>query len=256
MSAPMRTVGARLLPNGWLDCVRQFALFAAAYYAYRLVRGAVDGKVATAFQHATDVIYLEQKLHAFIEPSVQSWATSQRAVIDWASWMYLHSHFTITLSALVFIYMFRNDSFYFVRNMFMIAMTIALIGYLVYPTAPPRLLPYFGFEDSVARFTGIPADTASSLYNPYAAMPSMHVAFALMVGLPLARLVKSRWLKVLWRIYPLLVTFIVVATGNHFVTDAVFGALAAGVSAWISQALLARARPHAWAFQPTVGARA
>jgi membrane-associated phospholipid phosphatase len=247
----VRDLGARLFPRGWADGLRQILLFAGAYYAYRLVRGAVDGRAAAAFEHAREVISLERSMHAFVEPSVQAWATGTGWLIHVASWMYINSHFALTLGALVFLYRFRNDSFYFVRNMFMIAMGLSLIGYMVFPTAPPRFFPEWGFADSVADFTGIPADsvTVNALFNPFAAVPSMHVAFALMIGWPLARLISFKPLKVVFAVYPLLVTFVVVATGNHFWLDAVLGAATAGISAYCAHFLLARARPHAWAFQ-------
>jgi membrane-associated phospholipid phosphatase len=248
--AYFRFLKTRFLPHGLFDVVWQVLLFAAAYYAYRLVRGAVDGRASESFQHARELISVERSLHSFIEPTVQAWATSKHWIIDAASYMYVHSHFTVTIAALVYIYLFHNSSFYFVRNMFMIAMGIALIGYVVYPTAPPRFMPEWGFTDSVARFTGIPADdaTINALYNPFAAVPSMHVGFALMLGLPLARLVKLRALKVFWLMYPLIVTFVVVSTGNHWWLDAFLGALTAAVSAYVADRLLARARPHVWAF--------
>jgi membrane-associated phospholipid phosphatase len=246
----LRNIEQRVLPHGWMDLARQLLLFAAAYYAYQIVRGAVDGKVAVAAWNATKIINLEHTLHIFAEPSVQAWASSQSWLIDSANWMYINSHFVVTVGALVFIYLRRNDSFYFVRNMFLIAMGIALVGYTLYPTAPPRLMPEWGFTDSVAAFTGVRVENepVSALLNLYAAVPSMHVCFALMVGWPLARLVKPRPLKVVWFLYPFLVTFVVVATGNHYFLDAVLGAMTAGVSALLSQQLLARWRPQAWSF--------
>ena len=84
------------------------------------------------------------------------------------------------------------------------------------------------------------------LYNPFAAVPSMHVAFALMIGIPAAMLVKNRVLKALWLIYPAVVTFVVVVTANHFWMDAFLGALVAGVSAWAATSAFARLRPEAW----------
>ena len=79
--------------------------------------------------------------------------------MDIADWTYLNAHYFVTFAALVFIYLRRNDSFYFVRNMFMIAMGIALVGYALYPTAPPRLMPEWGFTDSISQFlTGGTAD--------------------------------------------------------------------------------------------------
>jgi PAP2 superfamily len=247
----LRHIERRVLPHGWVDAARQLLLFAAAYYAYQLVRGAVDTKAATAVWNATKLINLEHSLHVFAEPSVQAWASSRGWIIHVADWMYLNSHFVVTIGALVYIYLLRNSSFYFVRNMFMIAMGLALVGYALYPTAPPRLMPEWGFSDSVAAFTHVRVENAgiSALLNLYAAVPSMHVCFALMVGWPLARLVKPRPLKVAWSLYPFLVVFVVVATGNHYFLDAALGALTAAIAALLSHQLLARARPHAWSFR-------
>ena len=252
MIARLRHLEARLLPHGILDVVRQIALFAAAYWGYRLVRGAADGKAADAFQNGRDLISLERGMHSFIEPSVQAWASGKEWLIDFASWMYVNSHFSITLGALVFIYLFHNQSFYFIRNMFMVAMALALVGYFLFPTAPPRFYPEWGFTDSVSDFTGIPQDSVAvnALFNPFAAVPSMHVAFALMLGWPLARLVKHRVFKVAWFLYPFLVTFVVVATGNHFWMDAFLGAVVAAVSAYAAKYVFARVRPTVWAFSP------
>jgi membrane-associated phospholipid phosphatase len=120
---------------------------------------------------------------------------------------------------------------------------------VVFPTAPPRYLPEWGFADTVANFVGDSAETSANvLYNPFAAMPSMHVAFALMIAVPAIMLVRHRVLKVLWAVYPAVVSFVVVVTGNHFWLDAAVGAVVAGVSALAAVAALARARPEAWAF--------
>jgi hypothetical protein len=240
--------GRRWLPNGRTDAIRQLLLFAAAYYLYRLVRGAVDGQVATAFDHARDVINLERGVHLFFEPVLQSWAESSGFLIHVADILYVNAHFLITLSFLLWLYFSRNSNFYFVRNMFLVSMGLALVGYMVFPTAPPRFLGEWGFQDVVGDWVGHgAAQTAGVLYNPYAAMPSMHVAFALMIGVTGVRLVKPRPLKVFWALYPFLITWVVIVTANHFWLDAAGGAVVAGLSAYTSAAL-ARARPHAWAF--------
>ena len=242
----------RALPHGPWDLVRQLALFAAAYYLYRIVRGAVDGEAAVAFENARDIISVERSLHLFFEPAVQSWNAGVGLLNDFASWMYINAHFVLTVVSLAWIYLFRNASFYFVRNMFMVAMALALVLYVVYPTAPPRFFPEWGFSDSVAGFVGFDTDQSavSALVNPYAAVPSMHVAFALMVGLSLSRLVRLRWLKMAWLGYPLVMTWVVIVTGNHWWVDALLGALTAGAAALAAKELLARARPDAWAFRP------
>jgi hypothetical protein len=244
-----RTAIQRLLPSGPQDVVRQVVLFCGAYYLYRIVRGIVDERVGVAFANARHIVHFERGLGIFPEPSIHRFTEAHEVISDAASWMYVNSHFVVTTVALAYIYLRRNDSFYFVRNMFMVAMGIALVLYVVYPTAPPRLLPELGFSDSVADFTGVHTDDSSVLVNPYAAIPSMHVCFALMLGLPMARVVRRRWTAVLWRLYPAVVTFVVIATANHWWVDAALGGVTAAL-AWAAAAgLFARVRPEAWAWR-------
>jgi len=243
-------LSGRWLPNGWLDAIRQLALFAGAYYLYRIVRGFVDGQAGLAFENARTLVDFERSLGLFFEPGLQTWTRGQEWLLTWANWMYVNSHFVITTTFLIWLYIARNHAFYFVRNMFMVAMGLALVGYMAYPTAPPRFLPEWGFSDSVASFVGENAEqSANVLYNPFAAVPSMHVAFALMIAVPAIFLVKRRIVKVLWGIYPFLVTFVVMVTANHFWLDAALGALVAVLSAYAAYAAFARARPEAWAWR-------
>jgi PAP2 superfamily protein len=246
-----RLLQRRVLPRGWLDVLRQVALFGAAYFAYRLVRGLVEGDANAAFAHARDLISLERTLHVFVEPSIQAWASGSHFLMVAASWTYVNAQTSVTVAALVYLYLRHNRNFYFVRNMFMIAMMIALVGYTVFPTAPPRFMPEWGFIDTVGDITHLHVTHASTvmtnLINPYAAVPSMHVAFALMIGWSLARLVRWRLVRVLWFVYPFLIAFVIVVTANHFIFDAFLGALTAGVSAY-GATRLARMRPQAWRF--------
>ena len=244
-------LSGRWLPAGWFDALRQLALFGGAYYLYRIVRGIVDGQTGLAFENARAVVDAERGLHLFFEPSLQSWAREHLDAIVWvANWMYVNSHFVVTTTFLIWLYLARNHAYYFVRNMFMIAMGLGLVGYAAFPTAPPRFLPEWGFADTVASFVGESAEnSANVLYNPFAAMPSMHVAFALMIAVPAIMLVKHRALKVLWGIYPFVVTFVVMVTANHFWLDAALGALVAAFSAYAASAAFARARPEAWAWR-------
>jgi hypothetical protein len=253
MLSRARTLQSRLLPHGVLDVVRQVALFFIAYYAYRLVRGMVDDPAgaAKAFQNARDLIGIERSLHVFVEQSIQSWADTKPALIDAANWIYLNAQTSVTVGALVYLYLFHNRSFYFVRNMFVVAMALALVGYVIFPTAPPRFFPEWGFFDTVSDYVHVDHNSvtgANALFNPYAAVPSMHVCFALMIGVPIARLAKRRATRIFWTCYPLLMTFVIVATANHFFTDAVLGALTAGAAA-LAASRLARARA-VWAFRP------
>jgi hypothetical protein len=251
MLARVRALAPRALPNGPLDVVRQILIFAAAYYGYRLVRGAIDAHTtAAAFDHARDIIGIERNLHLFIEPSVQAWGSRQGWITDFASWMYVNAHLPLMIGSLIWLYFFRNRAYYFVRNVFVVSMAIALVGYFFWPTAPPRLFPEWGFQDSVSNFLGFNTDKAatSALVNPFAAVPSMHVCFALIIGLSLSRLVKHRPLRIAWTLYPLLMTFVVVVTANHWWMDAFLGAVTALIAFSVAQGLLARARPNDWAF--------
>ncbi|HWC87958.1 MAG TPA: phosphatase PAP2 family protein [Solirubrobacteraceae bacterium] len=249
MRQRLRSVRARAFPHGGRDALAQFLLFGAAYALYQVVRGLVDANdVAKASWNATKIIDFERTLHVFVEPNIQTWTANVRWLMDGADWIYLNAHYVVTIGVLLYLYSRRHASFCFVRNAFMVAMAIALVGYAVYPTAPPRLMPEWGFTDSIRQFTGFTIEDHSvkSLLNLYAAVPSIHVCFAILVGWPMAKLVRPPWLKLPWLLYPLLVTFAVVATGNHYLTDAFLGAVTAGVSMLIADRLLARARPHAW----------
>ncbi len=218
-----------MLPRGWKDLLRQIVLFCGAYWLYRLVRGQVDGRAAAAFANAREIVEVERSLGLFFEPRVFGWASRHGWVLDAATWMYVNSHFVITTVTLAWLYLRRNERFYGIRDMFMVAMALALVGYMVFPTAPPRFMPELGFGDPVAAKTGV--ESSNALFNPYAAVPSMHVAFALMLGLSLARIARRRWARVLWCTYPAVVSFVVVATANHWWFDAFLGAAVAGVAA-------------------------
>src|SRR5437588_2378490 len=246
MPRGLKVIEARLLPHGWIDLLRQIALFVGAFILYDLIRGLVGAGNPynyKPFGNAMRIIDFERAVHIFVEPSVQAWAQNKHWLMDAADWTYLNGHFLVTLAVLVFIYLRRNDSFYFVRNVLLVAMGIALIGYWLYPTAPPRLMPEWGFTDSISQFvTGSTGWTdngpAGAFVNGYAAVPSMHVCFALIIGVSMTRLTRRRPLKFLWSLYPLLVTFVVVATANHFLTDVFLGAVTAGLATVAANRLL------------------
>lgn len=253
MRRTLTFIEKRILPRGWKDPLRQLFVFVGFYVLYELVRGLVDSSGYKPFGDATKIINFERLLHVFVEPTIQAWAQNTHWLMDASDWIYLNGHFFVTLAVLLFIYFRRNESFYFVRNMFMIAMAIALVGYWLYPTAPPRLMGEWGFSDSISQFMGLGTlhfdnQPEGAFLNEYAAVPSMHVCFAIMTAWPMAKLVKHRAAKIAWGLYPLLITFAVVATGNHYFIDVFLGALTALVSALLAKQLLARARPDAWTF--------
>jgi membrane-associated phospholipid phosphatase len=237
------------LPQGWGDLFRQLGFFALADIAYDVVRGVADGKHAVAFANGQQIIDFERSTHTFFEPGLQSLILPVRFLVDFANQIYMNSQFAITIAFLVWLYLFRNEFFYFVRNMFVASMVLALVGYALYPTAPPRLFPKYGFVDTITDLSNVNHDSAlvKLFINPYAAVPSMHCAFALMIGVTGVRVARHWWARAFWILWPLLVMWVVVVTANHYWVDAVAGALVAAVSALIALRL-ARMRPEAWSF--------
>jgi membrane-associated phospholipid phosphatase len=243
---------ASWLPKDWGDALRQIALFALADVCYETVRGVAENNTALAFANARSIVDFEKGLGLFFEPGFQSWAMGHRLLIDIANFAYVNSHFVVTTCVLVWLYLRHNDRFYFVRNMFMVAMVLALVGYMTMPTAPPRFFPELGIVDTIAYYADVHHDSAfvNLFFNPYAAVPSMHVAFALMLGVSCMLLVRRRVFKLLWAIYPAFVASVVIVTGNHWWFDGFVGACVALVSALVSAFVLARLRPAAWSWRP------
>jgi membrane-associated phospholipid phosphatase len=240
------------LPKGGTDALAQLGIFVLADLLYETVRGIAESNQAVPFQNARTLVSTEKSLHFFVEQSIQSWAMGHRFVIDFANFMYVNSHFVITTTALVWLYLRHNDRFYFVRNMFVVAMGVALVGYLLLPTAPPRFFPELGFVDTLSYYVNVKHDSGlvTLFFNPYAAVPSMHVAFALLIAGPAMLVVKRKVFKALWVLYPFVVTFVVVVTGNHWIMDALAGAAVAATAAIVSARVLSRLWPAAWAWRP------
>jgi membrane-associated phospholipid phosphatase len=239
------------LPKGGSDALLQLTLFVLADTLYETVRGIAESNATTAFTNARSIVDAEQGMGIFIERSVQAWAMGHRVIIDFANFMYVNSHFVLTTGALVWLYLRHNNRFYFVRNMFMVAMGLALVGYLLVPTAPPRFFPELGFVDTLSYYVNVKHDSGlvALFFNPYAAVPSMHVAFSLMIAMPAMMIVRRRIAKVLWAVYPLVVSFVVIVTGNHWLFDVVAGATVAATSALVARHVLSRLWPAAWAWE-------
>ncbi|MDX6667120.1 MAG: hypothetical protein QOK04_500, partial [Solirubrobacteraceae bacterium] len=123
------------LPQGWRDAARQILLWALIYMLYETVRGLTQGKAGLAFANGQAVIDLERATGTFFEPTVQSWFLDKRWLMDIFNWGYMNVHFVVTTAFLAWLYLRRNASFYFVRNMFMAAMGMALVIHALLPTA-------------------------------------------------------------------------------------------------------------------------
>jgi small-conductance mechanosensitive channel len=241
----------RRLPNGWRDAVAQLLLFVLADFLYECVRGLVTGHTGLALFHAEQIVSLERSTHTFVEPAMQGWLLPSHAAIQAANWAYANIHFTLNLVFLGWLYVYRHHAYAFVRNCYFVGMGIALAVHLAVPVAPPRLLPAYGFVDTIKQIAHVNQDSGAIgfMVNPYAAVPSMHVCFAVIASVTGVMICRRLWARALWAIYPFFVTFVVVVTANHFVFDAVAGVATALVAAVVAQWVMARARPHAWAWR-------
>src|SRR5919199_1615970 len=223
MTAAVRGVGHRYLPRGWTDFVRQVAIWFGFLFAYQIARGIADRDPTRAFENGLRVIGWEERVSNLFELTLQNLAHSSGVLTAAVSWTYWNSEFTVVGLALLWVYLRRNAAFGRFRNWILLANVLGLVGYVLLPTAPPRMFPTFGFADTLSDFGGL--NHGSGLVeiasNPYAAMPSLHAADALIVGISLALIVKRPWAKALWVLWPVWVCFAVMATGNHFWLDSV-----------------------------------
>jgi membrane-associated phospholipid phosphatase len=203
--------GQRFLPRGWADLGRQVAIWFGFLAVYQAARGIADRNPPRAFVDGSQLL---------------------AALVSWTYW---NSEFTVVGLALLFVYLRRHEAFVRFRNAILLANVIGLVGYVLLPTAPPRMFPDLGFADTLADFGGL--NHGSGLVevasNPYAAMPSLHAADALIVGLVLFSVCRNRVFKAAWLLWPLWVWFAVMGTGNHFWLDVLAGVLVAVIALMI-----------------------
>ncbi|HZS30704.1 MAG TPA: phosphatase PAP2 family protein [Gaiellaceae bacterium] len=220
-------LGRRVLPRGWADFALQVGIWFGFYFSYLFVRSLVDRNPAEAYGNGRRVIHFEYRLtHHLFELTAQRIADSSHLLLTAAAWTYWNSEFTVIGLTLLWVYLRRHDRFARFRNTILLANLIGLVGFAVMPTAPPWMFPKAGFVGGVNHSS----ELIHTLGNQYAAMPSLHAADALIVGVVLALSCKHLWAKALWALWPLWVWFCVIATANHYVLDVLAGIGVAVVS--------------------------
>ena len=229
-------------------------MLAALYATYEVVRGAGDTDLTVARDHTADIVSLERTLHVFSERTVQEWSHGVPYLPALLGLAYMSLHFGATALAVRWVYRERREAFPLVRTTLIASTAIALAGYVLYPAAPPRLAG-LGFSDTVTRHTGLnlSSDLLGSFYNPVAAVPSLHVGYALIVGASVFALARRRWVRLLGALYPAFMLFDVVATGNHFWFDAAAGAVVVLAGYWIARTLVSTSDAGAPARSPQRG---
>jgi membrane-associated phospholipid phosphatase len=200
--------------------------------AYQVARGLADRNPPKAFDNGLHVIGIERHANALFEVTLQRLVDGSQVLATAASWTYWNSEFTVLGLALLWVYLRRNEAFVNFRNSILLANVIGLVGYVLLPTAPPRMFPDLGFSDTLSNFGELNHGSGVIEFaaNPYAAMPSLHAADALIVGLVLASVCRSKVAKALWLLWPAWVWFSVMATGNHFWLDVVAGVIVAAIA--------------------------
>jgi membrane-associated phospholipid phosphatase len=216
------TIQRRLLPNGWRDLGRQLLIWFGFLFAYQVARGLADRGPAVPFQNGWRVIALEQRvLHRLPELTLQRLVDSSGWLTTAAAWTYWNSEFAVVGLTLLWVYLRRNQHFVRFRNTLLLTNLLGLVGYVAWPTAPPRMFVTAGFHDTLASLSH--GSGLALLADPYAAMPSLHAADALIVAVMLARACRRWWSQLLWAGWPVWVWIDVVATGNHFLLDVAAG---------------------------------
>jgi hypothetical protein len=255
--APTRSPDADAhTPRGWDRPVRwwrEVAVIVGFYLLYSFVRnrfGSASVSADDAYANAARLIDLERALGIFNEATVQGWFLGADRFLWTINVYYGTLHFLVPVGVLLYLGLRHPASYRFWRTAILATTAIALVGFALFPLMPPRLLcdcPYGAgpaaaadgqpaFVDTLATNGGLwsfDSETMQAVSNQYAAMPSLHVAWALWCALALLPYLRRTWARALALAYPLFTTFTVVVTGNHFWLDAVGGAvvLALGVAA-------------------------
>ncbi len=216
---------SRRTPRGLGHLAFQFVIWMGFYVAYQVVRGAADRDVVTAFNNGEWVARTEDGLGALFEPALQRVVDTSSLMVLLTSYTYWLSQFAVVGVTLLWVYFRHQERFAGFRNWLIAANLVGLLGYVLMPTAPPRMFPEWGFIDTLSQYSSINHDSGliSFAANPYAAMPSLHAMDAFIVGVVMAGLCRSWFAKALWLSWPAWVAFAVMSTGNHYWLDVVAG---------------------------------
>jgi membrane-associated phospholipid phosphatase len=227
-----------IAPRGWRHWIFQFALLGSFEIIYGL--SGIYGRRAndTAIANAHGLLRLEGTLGLDWEHGIQNWALrAPHVFLDIANRTYFISQFTISTLFLLWVYSRRQEHFARARNALLAANYVSVIILFLYPLAPPRDVPGAGFVDTLdANAVNLHSSLITMLNNPNSAMPSLHASYAIVLGVTGFLLTRNPAIRMFWALYPLLVGYSVIATGNHYVLDVVAGAAALAATPVIDRA--------------------
>jgi hypothetical protein len=207
--------------------MRQVALVGLAVIAYFGVRGLTEGDLARARDNAGRLLDLEQLLRVDFELEIQQSLTQYEWLVTAANWVYIWGHWPVVIGTLVWLAIAHREVFYELRNAMFISGAIGLLIFSFYAVAPPRLFAMEYIDTVTIRSISYRVLQPPQFVNKYAAFPSLHVGWNLLVGVAWAKATKSRWMTGLAILMPSAMAFSVVATANHWTLDVVFGAAVA-----------------------------
>ena len=226
----------------YLDPLWQLFVAAGGYIVYSLSVGAVHwagadrARYTAAVRNAGHIVDFEKLTGIFHERALQQALAGNGALMQFFNAVYMWAHLPLIILLAVWLYVRHRPDFRATRNAVLISGAIALLIFQIFPVAPPRLLPGAGFVDTAAKVSGV-YDTVEPkvFFNPYAAVPSMHVGWVLLMGLALYRYAGWRPARWLGLALPLFMALAVVVTGNHYFFDAISGAVTALVGLWLAE---------------------
>ncbi|WP_432097341.1 phosphatase PAP2 family protein [Streptomyces sp. bgisy100] len=209
-------------PQLWFEIL----LIAMSYWTYSLIRNAVPEQKTEALRNADWIWRVEEVLGIAVERTVNHAVNSVEWLIVGMNYYYATLHFVVTVVVLVWLYRWHPGRYAATRLVLFATTGVALLGYYLYPLAPPRLVPNGGFVDTVLvheTWGSMASGNLAAMSNQYAAMPSMHIGWSVWCGITIVMLARPMWLKVVGIAYPALTLVVIVATANHFWLDAVGG---------------------------------
>jgi hypothetical protein len=212
-----------------LRAVLELVLVAVLFELYRFGRLLARGQEAAAFENAVHVHHVERLLHLPSEATLQGLVPS--GLLHLANVYYVSVHFPVMVAFLVWGYLFRpRPEYLWARNLVIALTGTALVVHIVYPLAPPRMFPQWGFVDTMAAFgPDAYAGASGDLANQFAAMPSLHVGWAVLIAYVLHR-TGPRWLAWVATAHALATVVVVVVTANHYWLDGVVAVLLLAVA--------------------------
>ena len=206
--------------------IAEAVLLVGLMVIYWLIRGALPERTADAFSRANQIIHIEQRLGIFWESGWQEQIIGNRVLVDIVNGIYLYGHLPLLILAAIWIYSQNRERYRIYRNALLISACLGLFFYGFFPVAPPRLIPQQGFVDTIAMFNNKSNTMQPSfIVNHYAAVPSLHFGWALLVGIALIDISRNLWVRAFAVLFPTFMFFSIVLTANHFIFDAMVGGL-------------------------------